>query len=137
MNISDSEELFLRSLDAELSEGDDAKLNAALQQNHELKNRSEQHVQLREFLIRKEVDSFGPFFAERIAHRISQLKSEFDYQIFFFFKKYQLLAAGIIIALLAINILVSDQLSIKSILGFEEEAIEEVISIDVYSNLIK
>lgn len=136
MNINESEELFLRSLDTVISEAERIQL-AALEQNLEFKNKSQQLVQVRTLLARNEADSFGPFFAERIAYRISQLKQEIDYQIFFFFKRYQLLAAGIVIALLALNILLSDQLSIKSILGFEDQAIDDVISIDLYSNLTK
>ena len=136
MNINESEELFLRSLDTVISEAERIQL-AALEQNLEFKKKSQQLVQVRALLARNEADSFGPFFAERIAYRISQLKQEIDYQIFFFFKRYQLLAAGIVIALLALNILLSDQLSIKSILGFEDQAIDDVISIDLYSNLTK
>lgn len=137
MNINESEELFLRSLDTEVSGEERIQLKNVLDQSLELKNKSQQLLQVRELLARKEADSFGPFFAERIAYRVSQLKREIDYQIFFFFKRYQLLAAGIVIALLALNILLSDQLSIKSILGFEDPTIEEVISIDLYSNLTK
>ena len=136
MNINESEELFLRSLDTVISEAERIQL-AALEQNLEFKKKSQQLVHVRALLARNEADSFGPFFAERIAYRISQLKQEIDYQIFFFFKRYQLLAAGIVIALLALNILLSDQLSIKSILGFEDQAIDDVISIDLYSNLTK
>jgi hypothetical protein len=136
MNINESEELFLRSLDTVISEAERIQL-AALEQNLEFKNKSQQLVHVRALLARNEANSFGPFFAERIAYRISQLKQEIDYQIFFFFKRYQLLAAGIVIALLALNILLSDQLSIKSILGFEDQAIDDVISIDLYSNLTK
>jgi len=137
MNISDGEELFLRSLDADLTNEDKEKLNRILEENNELKTRSSKLIQLREILLRKEKESYGPFFAERIAFRVGQLKQEIDYQIFFFFKRYQLLAAGVVIALLAINILLSDQLSIKSILGFEEEVVDDVMAIDVLSSLTK
>jgi hypothetical protein len=137
MNISEGEEFFLRSLDSELTKETRDKLEAFVGENQELKVRSNQLLQLREMLQRKEAESFGPFFAERIAYRIKQLKQGIDYQIFFFFKRYQLLAAGVIIALLAVNVLLSDQLSIKSILGLEEEAIEDVMAIDVLSSLTK
>lgn len=137
MSISEGEELFLRLLDSELTKETHDKLEAFVGENQELKVRSNQLLQLREMLQRKEAESFGPFFPERIAYRIKQLKQGIDYQIFFFFKRYQLLAAGVIIALLAINVLLSDQLSIKSILGLEEEAIEDVMAIDVLSSLTK
>jgi hypothetical protein len=137
MDNLEEEELLLRSLDASISNEEKEKLAKLLLHNDELRNKSNQIGQLREMLRHQEQDSFGPFFAEQIAYRIGQLKKEVDYQIFFFFKRYQLLAAGIVIALLAINILLSDQLSIKSIFGLEEEAIEDVVAIDVLSSLTK
>ena len=137
MDVSKNEELFLRSLDGSISDIDSANLINSIAQSKDLAHRSKQLLQVREMLANKEPQTFGPFFAERVAYRISQLKKEVDYQIFYFFKKYQLLAAGVVVALLAINMLVSDQLSVKSILGFEEEAIQEVLAIDVYSVLTK
>ena len=81
------ENLFLQSLDGKISEEQKAKLAEAMNNDRALKKNADQFVKLRAKLLRKEEDSFGPFFAERIINRIKSLKKEIDYQIFFFFKK--------------------------------------------------
>jgi len=74
---------------------------------------------LRAKLLRKEQDSFGPFFAERIINRIKSLKKEIDYQIFSFSGNTSWQRIGIVVALVVLNIVLSDQLTVKSVLGFE------------------
>ncbi|MBL7856635.1 MAG: hypothetical protein JNM57_03025 [Cyclobacteriaceae bacterium] len=133
--FSPEEEMFLHSLDSRLPEGDLVKLELTLQQNSTLKSKAQQYLQLREMLMQKETDSFGPFFAERILHQIKQRTQEIDYLILFFFKKYQLVIIGIVIALLAANIFTAEELTLKSILGMGEQTIEDIISIDVYKNI--
>jgi len=129
------ENLFLQSLDGKISEEQKAKLAEAMNNDRALKKNADQFVKLRTRLLRKEEDSFGPFFAERIINRIKSLKKEIDYQIFFFFKKYQLAAIGVVVALVVLNIVLSDNLSVKSVLGFEEEQASDIVTIDLYQNL--
>ena len=101
-----------------------------------MKKYSQQYEKLREVLLRQEPDSFGPFFAERIVNKIKNLRKEIDYQIFFFFKKYQLAAVGVVIALIVLNIIFSDQLTLKSVLGFEDQTSSDLIeNVDLYSEL--
>ena len=100
-----------------------------------LKKSADQFVKIRTKLLRQGEDSFGPFFAERIINRIKSLKKEIDYQIFFFFKKYQLAAIGVVVALVVLNIVLSDNLTVKSVLGFEEEQTNDLVTIDLYQNL--
>ncbi len=138
MEKNQKEELLIKSLDAKLSNEERALLMNLLENDHEIKKYSRQYEKLREMLLRQEPDSFGPFFAERIVNKIKNLKKEFDYQIFFFFKKYQLAAMGIVIALIVLNIIFSDQLTLKSVLGFEDQnqsATELVENVDLYSEL--
>jgi hypothetical protein len=94
-----------------------------------------QDSQIRELLVKRSGQSFGPFFAERVIHQIKTLHQEVEYQLFSFFKKYQLVALGLVVALLALNVLFSDNLSIKSILGFEENSATEIVQIDLYQDL--
>jgi len=129
------ENLFLQSLDGKISEEQKEKLAEAMNNDRALKKNADQFVKLRTRLLRKEEDSFGPFFAERIINRIKSLKKEIDYQIFFFFKKYQLAAIGVVVALVVLNIVLSDNLSVKSVLGFEEEQASDIVTIDLYQNL--
>ncbi len=91
--------------------------------------------QIKEMLFNKNGESFGPFFAERVINQIKSIQQEVEYQLFSFFKKYQLAAIGLVVALLALNIILSDNLSFKSILGFEEPPSTEIVQIDLYQNL--
>jgi len=129
-----NEDLFLQSLDGNLSEEQrNVLLNSAM--DSRFKKRTDQFIKIRSMLIRKEEDSFGPFFAERVVNRIKSMKKEIDYQLLFFFKKYQLAAIGVIVALLALNIIFSDHLTVKSVLGFEDEQNDNLVTIDLYQDL--
>jgi hypothetical protein len=138
MEKDKKEELLIKSLDAKLSNEERSMLMNLLEHDHEVKRYSRQYEKLRQMLLRPEPDSFGPFFAERIVNKIKNLKKEIDYQIFFFFKRYQLAAVGIVIALIVLNIIFSDQLTLKSVLGLEEQnqtATDLVENVDLYSEL--
>lgn len=130
-----NEDLFLQSLDGKISEEQKVKLAEALSKDPGLKRRADQLLKLRTIIANKEEESFGPFFPERIVNRIKSLKREIDYQIFFFFRKYQLAAIGIVVALVVLNIVLSDQLTLKSVLGFEDEQASDLVTIDLYQNL--
>jgi len=130
-----NEDLFLQSLDGKISDEQKTKLAEAMIADPTLKKNADQFVKLRDKLLRKKEESFGPFFAKRIINQIKSLKKEIDYQIFFFFKKYQLAAIGVVVALVVLNIVLSDNLTVKSVLGFEEEQVDNIVSIDLYQNL--
>ncbi len=129
-----NEDLFLQSLDGDLSE-EQRQILLAMENDSRFKKRTDQFIKVRSMLARKEEDSFGPFFAERIINRIKSMKKEIDYQLLFFFKKYQLVAVGAVVALLALNIIFSDQLTVKSVLGFEDEQTDNIVTIDLYQDL--
>ena len=129
-----NEDLFLKSLDDSITPEEQATLATALKSDRQFKRNVDQFEKLRAKLLRTEADSFGPFFAERIINRIKSVKKEIDYQIFFFFKKYQLAAIGVVVALVVLNIVLSDNLTVKSVLGFEEQA-DDIVTIDLYSNI--
>ena len=129
------EELLLKSFDVTVSAREREELSMHMQHNPGIRKHSDQYVKIRELLLRNEPDSFGPFFAERILHQLKQRVNEIDYLIFFFFKKYQVLVLGILVALLISNILLTDQLSLKSLFGIDQETTEDIFSINLYNNL--
>jgi len=135
--FSDHEELLLRSWDGAVSARERQTLAELMQNNSAMRQHSDQYQKIRTMLLRTEPDSFGPFFAERVMHMIKQRTQEIDYLIFFFFKKYQVLLVGVLVALLISNMLLTDQLTLKGIFGLEQDATEDVFSIDLYDNLIK
>lgn len=136
-HFDEHEELLLRSLDAPVSARERETLAIAMQNNSSIRLSSDQYQTIRSMLLRPEPDSFGPFFAERILNMVKQRTQQIDYLIFFFFKKYQVLLLGVLVALLVSNMLLTDQLTLKGIFGLEQDASENIFSIDLYENLIK
>jgi hypothetical protein len=94
-----------------------------------------QDKQIGEMLLTRKGQSFGPFFAERVIHQLKTLHQQVEYQLFSFVKRYQLAAIGLVVALLALNIVFADNLSLKSVLGFEDSAPTEIVQIDLYQDL--
>jgi hypothetical protein len=136
-HYSEHEELLLRSWDAPVSARERKTLAEAMQNDPVMRQNSEQYQKIRTMLLRAEADSFGPFFAERIMNMIKNRTQQIDYLIFFFFKKYQVVLLGLLVALLISNMLLTDQLTLKGILGVEQDTTENIFSIDVYENLTK
>ncbi|HNV30954.1 MAG TPA: hypothetical protein PKJ83_17535 [Cyclobacteriaceae bacterium] len=135
--FSEHEELLLRSWDGSVSARERQTLAEVMQNNPAMRQQSDQYQKIRTMLLRTEPDSFGPFFAERIMNMIKQRTQEIDYLIFFFFKKYQVLLVGVLVALLVSNMLLTDQLTVKGILGLDQGTTEDVYTIDLYDNLTK
>jgi hypothetical protein len=131
------EELLLRAWDAPVSAVERETLARVLQNSPPLRQQSDQYQKIRTMLLRTEPDSFGPFFAERIMNMIKNRTQQIDYLIFFFFKKYQVLLLGVLVALLVSNMLLTDQLTLKGILGLDQETTNDVYAIDLYENLNK
>lgn len=135
--FSEHEELLLKSWDTSVTARERETLAAAMQNNPVIRSQSDQYQNLRAMLLRPQPDSFGPFFAERVMYMIKQRTQQIDYLIFFFFKKYQVVLLGVLVALFISNILLTDQLSVKGIFGLEQEAAEDVFGIDIYKDLTK
>lgn len=133
--LSHDEGLLLKSWDASLSAEERNSLAVAIQQNASLRRQSDHYLKIREMLHRSEQDTFEPFFAERILNVIKNRTEKLEYLIFFFFKKYQLLVAGVFVALLVTNLLLSDSLTLKAVFGLEQQSSEDVFSIDLYKDL--
>lgn len=130
-----NEELLLKSYDVPVSAQERQELSRQMQNDPSLRRQSDQYIKLRELLLRTEPDSFGPFFAERITHQLKQRVNEIDYLIFFFFKKYQVLALGVLVALVVTNLLLTEQFSLKAFFGITQETTEDILTIDLYKNL--
>jgi hypothetical protein len=120
MNQNEMEDLFLRSLDSSLSDEEKEKLAKAMDLDASFKENIKHYGSIRSSLLRGKSATFGPYFAQKVITRIQNVRAEIDQQIVFFFKKYQLAAVGVFVALLTVNVVFSDQVNIQSILGIEE-----------------
>ena len=129
------EDLFIRSFDDALSEEEKKGLLKGLHTETGLATDLSQYKSIRVAIRRKNPTSFGPFFAQKVINKIQNLGVEIDKQIGAFFKKYQLAVIGVLIALLAVNALFSDQLNISSLFGIEDDPTTEIVSFDFFQNL--
>ena len=129
MKHHDAEDLYLRSLDAELSAHETAILTEALRANTELREELQLYLEMRENLPAKQPATFGPFFAARVLHVITQSSVVIDHYLFSFFRKFQLAAVGIVIGLLALNMVFTDQSDVISIFGFGDTSGDEGVTV--------
>ena len=136
MENKNIEDLLLNSFDKKITPSEKVVLKQVLLNNSEVKKMNNQFIQIREMLPNKEESTFGFFFAERVINKIKTLHDDVEYQLFNFVKRFRLVALGLIVALLAINIVMADGLSVKSILGLEDETISELVQIDLYKEII-
>lgn len=137
MERKNIEDLLLDSFDRKITVSEEEIVRQNLSTNSEAIKMNSQFGQIREMLMNKEESTFGFFFAERVINRIKVLHDDVEYQLFSLVKKFRLVALGLIIALLAINIVMADGLSVKSILGLEDDTITELVQIDLYKEIIK
>jgi hypothetical protein len=122
------EEILLASLDDALNEEDQRRLTEALAADKDLRKQHELDVKIREVMRRKRETSFGPYFGVRVVNRIQNLRKEIDYQIMFFFKKYQLAALGILIAIVAVNVISAEDITVQSVFGLEEKNVKNIVN---------
>jgi hypothetical protein len=140
MKPDEIEKLFLHSLDEHLDESQKEALTKALKEQPGLAEDLSKYKLIRERLLRNNPATFGPYFAQKVINRIENMRVEIDKQIVFFFRKYQLVALGVFVALLTINVIFSDQLNIPSVLGIQEEVVaddadDEIEAFDFSNNL--
>ena len=115
------EELLIESLDQPLAGAEKQQLDDALAQDKDLRRQSDQYAKVREAMRRKRETSFGPYFGHRVVNRIQSLRTEIDHQIVFFFKKYQLAVLGLLVALIAVNAIFAEDLTVRSLFGVEQD----------------
>lgn len=139
MNQQELEDLYIRSLDLPMTAEEKEKFLKELHVYPELAKQLSQHKKVRDLLIVKTPASFGPYFAAKLMHKIENTGVVIDRQLFSFFKKFQLAALGAIVVLLILNILFTEQISVKSILGIDRAITptteETVVSFDFFKTL--
>jgi hypothetical protein len=121
MNKEEAEELYIESLDKALPHRDAEKLSAAMAANPEWTSSLTAHKVVRDVLQRRGQTSFGPYFAAKVIHRIQNTGVMIDRQLFGMFRKLQLAALGIVVALVILNLVFAEQKTWKSVLGVETE----------------
>ena len=139
MNQQELEDLYIRSLDVPMTNEEKEKFLKELHAHPDLAKPLSQHKKVRDLLMVKTPPSFGLYFAAKLMNKIENTGIVIDRQLFSFFKKYQLAALGAIVVLLILNIIFTEQISVKSILGLDRTvtptAEETVVSFDFFKTL--
>ncbi|HEX5168220.1 MAG TPA: hypothetical protein VFW11_03545 [Cyclobacteriaceae bacterium] len=132
MNHQELEDLYIRSLDIPMNNAEKEKFLGEMRQHPDLAKQLAMHNKIRDVIRSRETATFGPNFASRLVLKILNSGIVIDRQIFSFFKRFQLAALGIVVALLILNAWLAEESSLKSILGFERtvEQEDEIMSFD-------
>ena len=132
MTPQEIEDLYIRSFDEPMNAEEKELLLKALKTNAGVATDLSNYKKIREILLRSNPATFGPYFSKKIITKIQNVGIQIDRQILAFFKKYQLAAVGIVIALLALNAVFADQLNLQSLFGLEDTTTqtEEIVSFD-------
>ena len=138
MNKQETEDLYILSLDQKLAPADEERLLTALREHPDWARSLLQHKTTREFLRASSPATFGPYFTAKLIHKIQNTGVVIDRQLFGMFKKFQLAAVGVVVALLILNVALAEQGSWKSVLGIEEDTttpVEQQVPFDFYETL--
>ncbi|HEY8934992.1 MAG TPA: hypothetical protein VIM65_07210 [Cyclobacteriaceae bacterium] len=140
MSPQEIEDIFIRSLDVPVKQDEKENFLKMLNENPALAEQLEDYKKMRELIHADEQATFGPFFAAKVIHKIQNTGVVIDRQIFTFFKKFQLAALGVIVAVLILNVWLADQGTLTSILGLDNNTSGEdyqIASFDFYDTLNK
>jgi len=137
MNQQEVEDWYIRSLDLPMTNEEKENLLKELRHYPELAKRLTQHRKVRDILALKRPASFGSYFASKLMYKIENTGVVIDRQIFSFFKKFQLAALGVIVVLLILNVLFTDQVNLTSIFGLDRTATPSAEEADVPFNFFK
>lgn len=137
MTTQEIEDLYIRSLDEPLTPDETQLLLSELRADTLLSNDLVKYDKIREAARRHAAASFGLSFSNKVIGKISQVGWQIDQHILMLFNQYQLAAFGVLVALLALNALFSNQLSPTILFGLDEPAaaMEEIMSFDFYEML--
>jgi hypothetical protein len=132
MTPQEIEDLYIRSFDEPMNAEEKELLLKAIKANAGVATDLSHYRKIREVLLRNTPATFGPYFSRKIVTKIQNVGIQIDRQILAFFKKYQLAAVGIVIALLALNAVFADQLNLQTLFGLEDttSTTEEIVSFD-------
>lgn len=138
MNKQETEDLYILSLDQPLAPADEDRLQTALQEHPDWARSLAHHRTARELLRASSPATFGPYFASKLMHKLQNTGAVIDRQLFGIFRKFQLAAIGVVVALLILNVALSEQSGWKSVLGIEKDTStppEQQVPFDFYETL--
>ena len=131
--------LLYRSFDDDLSEKEQKQLEEALKNSEELRREKKQIEAQRQAISDSAAQSFKPFFAERVMSRIQAIIGEEENTLEAFyetlksvFRRLAFAAAVIMIALITINLIIGESLSMDKAFYISEFTFEEVLQLPLF-----
>ncbi len=129
--------LLYRSFDEALSEKNQKLLDTALEESEELREERDRAAAQRKAITKSTHPSFKPFFAERVVNRIHSLGYQNSQESFYeslkiLFRRFVLVGAALLIALILYNVQSGDILSSDEMLYAADTAIEEIIDLPLF-----
>lgn len=130
--------LLYRSLDSDLKVKDQKKLDEALEKSEELRKDKERVLAQRQAVANSSSKSFGPFFAERVMHRIEGLGQkknglEVFYESFMAtFRKVAIVSAVVLVLLISYNVVKSDIVPEDELFFMADTTMEEILDLPLF-----
>lgn len=127
-------ELLYRSFDAQLTPAEQQQLDEALARSQPLREEKEKIAAMRQAVAGSAVQSFEPFFAERVMQRIqgrgksmAAAGEEFMSSLVWSFRRIALAGVIALLLLLAGNIIQKGDISLNSVLAMPQLTIEDTV----------
>jgi hypothetical protein len=130
--------LLYRSLDSDLDDKDQKKLDNALEGSEELRQEKERILVQRQVLVKNASQSFGPFFADRVMNRIERLSPkknglEAFYESFMAaFRKVAIVSVVVLVILVSYNLIKSDIVPEDELFFMADTTIEEILDLPLF-----
>lgn len=130
--------LLYRSLDGDLKNKDQNKLDEALEKSEELRKEKERILSQRQAVADSAGQSFGPFFTERVMHRIEGLGQrknglEAFYESFMAaFRKVAIVSAAVLVLLISYNVIKSDIVPEDELFFMADTTMEEILDLPLF-----
>jgi hypothetical protein len=130
--------LLYRSLDGDLKDKDQIKLDEALEKSEELRKEKERVLAQRQAVADSAGQSFGPFFAERVIHRIEGLGQkknglEVFYENFMAaFRKVAIVSTVVLVLLISYNVVKSDIVPEDELFFVADTTMEEILDLPLF-----
>lgn len=119
MTHEELEDLYIRSLDENLAPLERQTLVDAAREHADVSRLFDEHRQVRDVLAAPQRATFGAYFATRLMNKIQNTGAIIDRELFGLFKRFQLAALGVVVVLLILNFVFTEQISMGAILGLE------------------
>jgi anti-sigma factor RsiW len=134
-------ELLYRSFDGELTAGEGRELREALAVSEALRHEKDRIEAMRKMVSASGRGTFKPFFAERVMRRVAGLREgsngiwTLQEWLSRIFRRVAIAGAAVAAALVILNLVQADGVSLAAAFGISEVPIEEILELPVESIL--